>query len=87
MLHSARFPARLVRTGSIFWMSLQEGEPPRNAACIAPSAAEHYREIFHGLLERGIALAPSAFEVGFLSLAHTEAHVERLAKALSEVVR
>ena len=87
VLHSARFPARLVRTGSIFWMSLQEGEPPRNAACIAPSAAEHYREIFHGLLERGIALAPSAFEVGFLSLAHTEAHVERLAKALSEVVR
>ena len=37
---------------------------------------------FIALLERGIYLAPSAFEVGFLSAAHTEAHVDALAQAL-----
>jgi len=80
-------PARLVRVGSIFWMSLQPGEPPRRADRIAPEAAERYRPIFHGLLERGINLAPSAYEVGFLSLAHTEEHVERLAEALEGLLR
>jgi len=38
--------------------------------------------VFHSLLEQGVALAPSAFEIGFLSLAHTKRDVERLAEAL-----
>ncbi len=82
VLARAPFPARLVRLGSIFWMSLQEGEPPRAAGCIAPAAAERYRGLFHGLLERGVMIAPSAFEVGFLSLAHTPEDLERFAIAL-----
>ena len=43
--------------------------------------------IFRGLLERGINLAPSAYEVGFLSLAHRPEDLERLAEALLEVLR
>jgi glutamate-1-semialdehyde 2,1-aminomutase len=39
--------------------------------------------VFHGLLARGIAMAPSAYEVGFLSTAHGEAHVAKLADALA----
>ena len=84
VLAEAPFPARLVRQGSIFWMSLQEGDPPRSAEAIAPGGANHYRALFHGLLSRGVTLAPSAFEVGFLSLAHTEAHLDRLAEALAD---
>jgi len=34
------------------------------------------------LLDQGIALAPSAFEIAFLSLAHTRRDVDRLAAAL-----
>ena len=49
------------------------------------SAAALYKAIFHGLLARGIALAPSAYEVGFLSLAHRPEHLDQLAKALGEV--
>lgn len=75
-----------VRRGSIFWMSLQAGDAPRRADAIEASAADRYREIFHGLLERGICLAPSAYEVGFLSLAHTEADLDRLAAALAEIL-
>jgi glutamate-1-semialdehyde 2,1-aminomutase len=86
VLSAARTPARLVRQGSIFWLSLQEGEPPRSAACIEPAAAERYRPLFHGLLERGVMIAPSAYEVGFLSLAHGEEDVDRLATSLAELL-
>ncbi len=86
VLAAAPVPARLVRLGSLFWLSLQEGEAPRAAEGIDGAAADRYRTIFHALLERGIALAPSAYEVGFLSTAHTSAHLERLASALAETL-
>ena len=77
-------PGDVVRLGSLFWLSLQPGEPPRSAECIAPAAADRYRPLFHGLLAQGIHLAPSAYEVGFLGLAHDESHVDRLAAALRQ---
>ncbi|MBP7149440.1 MAG: glutamate-1-semialdehyde 2,1-aminomutase [Acidobacteria bacterium] len=85
-LAAARFPVTLVRQGSLFWFSLQDGPPPRAAEAIAPRAAELYRPLFHGLLQRGICLAPSAYEVGFLSLAHGPEHLERFAAALAAAV-
>ncbi|MDQ1348024.1 MAG: glutamate-semialdehyde -aminomutase [Acidobacteriota bacterium] len=84
-LAGAPFPVQLVRQGSLFWMSLQAGAPPRRADAIDSGAAPLYKEIFHGLLARGIALAPSAYEVGFLSLAHRPADLDRLAAALGEI--
>jgi glutamate-1-semialdehyde 2,1-aminomutase len=38
--------------------------------------------VFHALLEQGVALAPSAFEIGFVSLAHTRGDIDRLAATL-----
>ena len=75
--------ASLVRIGSIFWMSLQPGEAPRTAECIAPAAAERYGKLFHALREEGLNIAPSAYEVGFLSTAHDETHVDALADAVA----
>jgi glutamate-1-semialdehyde 2,1-aminomutase len=83
VLAQAPYGARLVREGSLFWISLQDGPAPRSAEAIDPTAADRYRPIFHALLDGGIALAPSAFEAGFLSLAHTTAHLERLRDALA----
>ena len=65
---------------------MQGGEAPLRADRIEAEAADRYREIFHGLLERGICLAPSAYEVGFLSLAHTEAHLDEFAAKLAETL-
>ena len=73
----------LVRQGSIFWMSLQEGPAPRAAAAIGPDAAERYRHIFQTLFDAGISIAPSAYEVGFLSMAHTKEDIDRLADTLA----
>jgi len=85
VLEAAPLPIRLVRQGSLFWMSLQAGAPPRRADAIDAAAAARYKAIFHGLLAQGIALAPSAYEVGFLSLAHRPEHLAQLARALGEV--
>lgn len=74
---------RFVRAGSLFWMSLQPGDPPRSAEALDGAAGGRYAPVFHALLGQGVALAPSAYEVGFLSLAHTPAHVERLRDALA----
>lgn len=73
----------LVRQGSIFWMSLQSGPAPRSAEAIDPAAADRYRPIFQACLEAGISIAPSAYEVGFLSTAHTTADLDRFAQTLA----
>jgi glutamate-1-semialdehyde 2,1-aminomutase len=80
----ARSPlqASLVRIGSIFWMALYADAPPRTAESLDPRTGKAYAALFHNLLDKGIALAPSAYEVGFLSLAHTRAHIDQLAEAL-----
>ncbi|MCZ0955350.1 MAG: glutamate-1-semialdehyde 2,1-aminomutase [Rhodospirillaceae bacterium] len=86
ILNRSPVPAAVVRIGSIFWIAWGSNAAPTSAEAIHPDAARIYRGVFHGLLERGIALAPSAYEVGFLSLAHTPEHIDRLATALGEVL-
>ncbi len=84
-------PVGFVRLGSLFWLAMQPGEPPRRFDAVACEGAPRYAALHRALLERGVYLAPSAFEVGFLSLAHTEADVDAtvgaLETALAEAVR
>lgn len=47
---------------------------------------ERYREYFWGLLERGIYVAPSQFEAGFVSLAHSEEDINMTVQAATEVI-
>jgi glutamate-1-semialdehyde 2,1-aminomutase len=82
VLQNAPVPCKLVRIGSIFWISFQEGDPPRSSAGIAEGAAEVYGRMFNFLLDSGISMAPSAYEVGFLSAAHTEGDIDTLVAAI-----
>jgi glutamate-1-semialdehyde 2,1-aminomutase len=82
-IRAAGVPATLVRLGSLFWLSLADGPAPRRYDRIDPRAAGRYARLHAALLERGVYLAPSAYEVGFLSTAHTEADIERAAAALA----
>jgi glutamate-1-semialdehyde 2,1-aminomutase len=56
--------------------------PIRSPKSFPADAKASFAAPFHALLEGGIYLAPSAFEVGFLSAAHTEAQIDQLASAL-----
>ncbi len=61
-------------------------EPVRNyddAKAAADSG--HYAPFFHGMLARGIALAPGPYEAMFPSLAHTDADIDRTVDAAGEV--
>jgi glutamate-1-semialdehyde 2,1-aminomutase len=78
------------RVGSIFWLCLATAQeatqaPLRSPAQCPPGAAQRYATIYHPLLARGIYLAPSGFEVGFISAAHSSADITALAHALSAV--
>jgi glutamate-1-semialdehyde 2,1-aminomutase len=60
-----------VRAGSIFWLASGMDKAPRSAKEIDIKGSKTYAAFHADLLERGIYFAPSAFEVGFLSLAQT----------------
>jgi glutamate-1-semialdehyde 2,1-aminomutase len=64
--------------GGLFTCYFQRG-PVRNLADARASDTQAYAACFHRLLEAGIYLPPSQFEVGFVSMAHTEEEVMRLA--------
>ena len=49
------------------------------------AATGHYPPLMHGLLERGVAIAPGAYEVFFPSLAHDDAELARTVEAFGEV--
>ncbi len=80
-------PWRVARAGSILWLSLQEGEPPRRYEDISPEAAGIYAELHRRLLARGIYLAPSAYEVTFVSTAHDEEVVDQTLAVFDAVLK
>ncbi len=73
------------RAGSLIWLYLAEGDIPRAAHGIDSTAIERFNRIHAPLLDRGIYLPPSGYEVLFLSAAHTPAQIERLATSLAEL--
>jgi glutamate-1-semialdehyde 2,1-aminomutase len=83
---NAAFPLHLVRLGSLLWLSLHDAAVLRRAGTLAPAAATRFAKIFHGMLARGVYIAPSAYEVTFVSLAHCDDDLQRFATALAESV-
>ncbi|HET7663732.1 MAG TPA: aminotransferase class III-fold pyridoxal phosphate-dependent enzyme, partial [Rhodanobacteraceae bacterium] len=45
-----------------------------------------FKRFFHGMLERGVFLAPSAFEAGFMSAAHEDSHIDATLEAARAVL-
>ena len=45
---------------------------------------DQFKAFFHGMLERGVYLAPSAFEAGFVSIMHTDEHIQATLDAAAE---
>jgi glutamate-1-semialdehyde 2,1-aminomutase len=74
--------AAFVRTGSIFWIAMQ-APAPRRVEDVRREGMSRYADLHGWLLERGIYVAPSGWEVGFLNAAMTADDVERLADGLA----
>jgi glutamate-1-semialdehyde 2,1-aminomutase len=73
------------RVGSMWTTFFQKG-PVVDYATAKRSDTAVYAKYFHGLLDRGIYIAPSQFEAGFVSLAHTRRDLDRTIAAAREVL-
>lgn len=80
--HRFKTPFQLIHFGSVFWPYLGKGNPPRTPQQIAASHKEVFPRFFHLMLDQGFYLSPSAYEVGFLSLAHTETQLTQFSDAV-----
>ena len=73
------------RVGSMMTLFFTEG-PVSDFAAALRCDTERFAAWFQGMLARGVALAPSQFEVAFVSAAHTEADIETTLAAAREVL-
>lgn len=85
-LQQAREVGTVARVGSILWLVPQRGPAPRAWSSVDRGGAKRYADLHRELLARGVWLAPSAFEVAFLSLAHTRADLARIVSAFEQAL-
>ena len=79
----AGFPITGGSVSAMFGFFLCEG-PVRNFEEAKSTDAERFGRLHRAMLERGVYLAPSAFEAGFTSLAHSDADIEATINAFRE---
>jgi glutamate-1-semialdehyde 2,1-aminomutase len=74
-----------VSVGGMFGLFFTTAESVVNFEQVSACDVERFKKFFHGMLEKGIYLAPSAFEAGFVSSAHSEADIEATLSAAEQV--
>ncbi|MEM1220243.1 MAG: glutamate-1-semialdehyde 2,1-aminomutase [Bacteroidota bacterium] len=82
---SKGWPLRIPHIGSIFWFAFSEERIIR-ADQIHAEGIERFKILHHELLQRGIYLGPSGYEVGFVSTAHTEEDLKGAAEIICQVL-
>ena len=79
---STSFSAQAV--GGMFGLYFS-AQPPRSYAEVMACDRQTFNRFFHGMLQEGIYLAPSAFEAGFVSSAHSDGDIAATAAAAQRV--
>ena len=79
-------PVQFNRIGSMFCGYFTE-KPVHNLADAMSSDRARFAKFFHGMLAEGIYLAPSQFEAGFISTAHTTDDIEKTVKAAAKALQ
>jgi len=62
-------------------------QPVHNLADAMHSDRDRFKKFFHGMLDGGVYLAPSQFEAGFISTAHSAADIEKTVQTAAKVLR
>ena len=73
------------RVGSM-WTSFFASEPVVDWESANKSDRQRYGRFFHAMLDEGVYLAPSQFEAGFVSLAHTDAVIDKTIEAARKAI-
>ncbi len=82
---SAGVPVQFNRCGSMF-CGYFTSEPVHNLADAMKSDRARFAKFFHGMLNEGVYLAPSQFEAGFISTAHTVQDIEQTTRAAAKAL-
>lgn len=82
---AAHIPMTGVAVGGMFGLFFTSADKIENFEQVSACDVERFKRFFHGMLEKGIYLAPSAFEAGFLSAAHGEKEIEATLAAAEAV--
>jgi glutamate-1-semialdehyde 2,1-aminomutase len=72
---------KVFTVGSIFWFAFTD-QNIKTAEEIDPASMEKFKVMHRELLNRGIYLGPSGYEVGFISAAHTKTDLEKAKRAI-----
>ena len=83
--HKAGVPMTENHIGGMFGLFFTEADKVTDFAGSMACDQERFRAFFHGMLDHGVYLAPSAFEAGFVSAAHTDADISATLSAAETV--
>ena len=83
---SAGVPMSANRVGGMFGLFFTSQDPVVRFEQVTACDGERFKRFFHGMLEHGIYLAPSAFEAGFMSTAHSDADIDATVVAAERVL-
>jgi glutamate-1-semialdehyde 2,1-aminomutase len=72
---------KMFHLGSIFWIAFTEKENIVNADEIDANSMTYFKTLHHALLETGVYLGPSGYEVGFVSSAHSYEDLDKTISA------
>ncbi len=74
------------RVGGMFGLFFSE-QPVHSFEQATQCNNEHFKTFFHGMLDAGVYLAPSSYEAGFVSAAHTEADLQRTIDVAGQILK
>jgi len=83
---SKGIPISTNQVGGMFGVFFTEESKVRTFKQVMDCDVDRFTRYFHAMLERGIYMAPSAFEAAFISSAHREEHIQLTLKAAEEAV-
>ena len=83
----ADVPVSVEQEGGMFGLVFTADGPVRSYAQVAAADVERFKKFFHGMLDEGVYLAPSAYEAGFVSAAHGDAEIDATLEAARKVFR
>jgi glutamate-1-semialdehyde 2,1-aminomutase len=69
----------------MFGLFFTQASHVRSYAEATACDVERFKRFFHGMLDEGVYLAPSAFEAGFVSAAHTDREIDATVAAAERV--
>lgn len=78
---TAGIPFTTNAAGSMFGLFFSEAETVSRFSQATACNTERFNRFFHSMLDQGVYLAPSSFEAGFMSLAHSEEDIDRTLQA------